>query len=414
MKVLIVEDDDIKCAELIDIISKVSSDIIIEIAKSVNSAKNLLSKVSYDLMLLDIRLPQNDSEVALEDGGVRLYEDIINLDHYFPPYHIVAITAYDEAHHSFNESFKDGLFFTLIYRADGSWKELLRNRVGYLYKCENRHELSPHRPYDYDLAIVCALKKVELDPILGWDLEWKSVKFPNDSTYYFTANLTSKSKTLKIVATSCPEMGMSASSTTSMKVINHFRPKYICMPGICAGLLDKTKIGDVLVADVSFDYGSGKFRRDENGKQVFDVDPLQLRLSNDLKSSFEMMNSDKKFFSSLLEKYRSENDIPEPISKFFENAPQGRIGPVSSGAAVVADKIKMTEISDLFSRKLIGVEMEIYGMYYAATHSPSPRAIPFGLKAVCDFGDENKSDHFQKYAAQNAALYLYEFVKRYL
>lgn len=59
--------------------------------------------------------------------------------------------------------------------------------------------------------------------------------------------------------------------------------------------------------------------------------------------------------------------------------------------------------------KYIGLDMETYGVYYAAKISSS-RPDFFCVKCVSDFADEDKDDNFQKYCALLAS----EIVKYYI
>ena len=46
-----------------------------------------------------------------------------------------------------------------------------------------------------------------------------------------------------------------------------------------------------------------------------------------------------------------------------------------------------------------GVEMESYGVAYAATHAMNPKPHVIIAKSVCDFADERKDDMYQQFAA---------------
>jgi len=89
------------------------------------------------------------------------------------------------------------------------------------------------------------------------------------------------------------------------------------------------------------------------------------------------------------------------------------IGPVATGAAVIANS-KTIEVIKQSKRKVLGIEMEIFGVMYAAMNCSKPRPYVFGLKAVCDFADSNKSDGFQDYAAYVSARVLYKLIELYL
>ena len=54
-----------------------------------------------------------------------------------------------------------------------------------------------------------------------------------------------------------------------------------------------------------------------------------------------------------------------------------------------------------------GLEMEGYGLVYAASHATLPKPKVIIAKSVCGFADSRKSDVFQKFAAYTSC----EFVK---
>jgi len=64
-------------------------------------------------------------------------------------------------------------------------------------------------------------------------------------------------------------------------------------------------------------------------------------------------------------------------------------------------------------RNLLGVEMELYGMYVAARDCSPPNPIAFGIKSVCDFADSKKTDDFQAYSAYVSTRAMAAFCERY-
>lgn len=86
------------------------------------------------------------------------------------------------------------------------------------------------------------------------------------------------------------------------------------------------------------------------------------------------------------------------------------VGPVGASDQVIDDPTKVIEIQNNW-RKLIGVEMETYGVYRAVNEAPEPKPRVVSFKAVCDFAAE-KSDSWQEYAAFMAAEFAVEFLKR--
>jgi nucleoside phosphorylase len=89
------------------------------------------------------------------------------------------------------------------------------------------------------------------------------------------------------------------------------------------------------------------------------------------------------------------------------------LGPVACGAAVRQDGTVAAEIKKQH-RKVIGIEMETYGVYSAAAEAPAPQPKVFSFKAVSDFADKHKKDQFQAYAAYASANAIRVFVEKYL
>lgn len=85
---------------------------------------------------------------------------------------------------------------------------------------------------------------------------------------------------------------------------------------------------------------------------------------------------------------------------------------LASGSAVLADSEALEDIKRQ-KRELIGIEMEVYGLYAAARAASSPRPSAFALKSVCDFADPDKKDAMQKFAAYTSASVMTELFERY-
>jgi nucleoside phosphorylase len=256
-----------------------------------------------------------------------------------------------------------------------------------------------------DIGIVCALQFPELEAVinsLGGPSAWREIGDARLAhVYRETTTISADGKELKIVATTSTSMGLTAAAIATTQLVHHFRPRIVAMIGIAAGTRSSNKqFGDVLVADPSIDYNSGKVVM-ENGIREFLPDPYPIGLNPRLRS--------------LLQKYRGSNSIFEAIhNRWQHNKPplQNRlhVGPIGAADQVIDDPTRIIEIQRNW-RKLIGVEMETYGVYRAVQESPEPRPRFVSFKAVCDFAAE-KADDWQEYAAFVAAEFTIEFFKR--
>jgi nucleoside phosphorylase len=197
-------------------------------------------------------------------------------------------------------------------------------------------------------------------------------------------------------------MGMISTALLAAKLINRFRPKIIIMTGICAGVREKTNLGDVIFADTSWDWQSGKRIKDSENSQ-FAMDPHHLSANEFLRSRVQQLQVDRAMLSGIRLGWPSP---PEQELRLL-------IGPVASGSAVLADGQTVSQIKEQ-QRTLLGVEMEGYGLFAAAAASDQPMPSAMVVKSVCDFADPDKEDGFQAYAAYTSAQLMWVFLQRYL
>ena len=85
-----------------------------------------------------------------------------------------------------------------------------------------------------------------------------------------------------------------------------------------------------------------------------------------------------------------------------------------SGSAVVASKDYVEQMIAPQNRKIIGLDMEIYGVFYACEHNSFHKPKCFAMKSVVDYADGNKNDNYHDYACYTSAAALKEFVIKYL
>jgi len=227
----------------------------------------------------------------------------------------------------------------------------------------------------------------------------------NSSIEFYETKFIRDGKELSVIAASINQMGMVSTSILATQMIEYFRPKYLTMTGITAGIAEETELGEVLVIEYSWDYNSGKIKTDDDGNKKFEVDMRQETLDRDLYNSMNILRNDIEFLNNLHNSYK----YGKKPKTYLEIS----ICHVASGVAVIANRNITKEVTAQ-ARKLKGIEMEAYGLFCAAHNATSPRPKPLVIKSVCDFADENKNDDIKDYAAYTSAKILYEFALRYL
>ena len=256
----------------------------------------------------------------------------------------------------------------------------------------------------FDVAIITALEHIESVAVNKLPLQWEAIEIANDCTLYRAATFTDKNGSLRhIVATTLPRMGIAAAAAITMKVCQLFQPEYVIMTGISAGIKGNAEIGDILVADPCWDWGSGKLTV-KDGAAVFLSAPHQVALDPIIQAKISNISASRTYLDDIYCKWtetRPAHDL------------NVHVGPVSSGAVVLEDP-ETVELIKSQHRKTLGVEMEAYGVAVAATIAGGASSKPIIIKSVCDFADPLKNNEWQKYAAYTSAEFALRLIQNEL
>lgn len=412
IQILVVEDNLHKQDNIRQIISDIANikDDNLQIVASVKEAKKLLYENYYDLMVLDLVLPIEAGLDAEAKNGIQFLEDIHTSPMLKPPIHIVGLSGFSDLVAQYHDTFSKKLWNLIDYQADSTgWQDQLREIIFHLVKTRQRFIQSSFKKHLYDVAIITALPSPEFEAILRLNGgNWEKVIVEDDFIQYYKSTFCLEDKTRTIIAATADQMGMTAASHLTTKMILYFKPQFIIMGGITAGIKDRgLGFGDILIAEHSWDYGSGKIIEKSKADDsevtdtLFQPDTRDIQLSADLKAKVSDFKLTKSY---VLDKIQNEWVGEKPNTKL-----QLHLGPIASGSYVISSESTLNDIKDR-QRKLLGVEMETYGVYYAAEHSPEPKTRAISIKSVCDYGDGEKNDKFQKYAAHTSASFIYHFI----
>lgn len=265
----------------------------------------------------------------------------------------------------------------------------------YVMGKECEHEIM--EDYNYGVALITATKRETAAVMQMYD--WREKNFDNDVQTYYEAAFVRDGKPCRIVTTQQNAMGMTAAATLSMKLIEHFRPRYLIAVGITAGValedVEEQMYGDVVVADEIWDYATGKFVSPKEseiryGNVGFLPRPAVIRMNPELRRCVEKAA-------------RSE-----------ENQCHVFIGAMATGSAVVANREVLDKQIHSQFRHTVGLDMEAYGIAYAAENATAPRPAHVIIKSVSDFADNNKNDQYQKFAAYTSAEFARLLFEKYL
>lgn len=403
LKILIVEDNQDKLRRVLNGLTAVHGCTLnnIDIARDAQEAKNSLRGHSYDLMILDISIPTTSDLDPTPNGGLVLLDEINERDIYNMPREVIGLTAFCEIKEIASEKFNNDLWSILQYNiTSNDWLQQIQNKLNHIISSKQLNDVD--LPFETDICIITALYQPELSAVLNIPWQWKEHSIKDDPTQYHKGHTNSIEKPLTIIAASAPRMGMPAAAVLAMKMIKTFRPHYLIMAGITAGIRGKVELGDIIAADPSWDYGNGKKSLKDN-VAIFSAAPHQINLDPFIRSKLLRLSQDSNKLKSIKDTWPTK--APPLLSL--------HIGPLASGAAVLEDPNVTESIQDQH-RKVLGVEMEAYGVFAAAQDAPHPQPTVLVLKSVCDFADLEKNDNSQDYAAYTSAATLKIFVEQYL
>lgn len=407
MNILIIEDELEKRREIAETLLSVDgiSDENITYASDVYSAKREIKRIKFDLVILDINLPYRPDSRTEVGAGLSVLSFIKQNNKAKRPSYLFGLTAHDDGAEIAEKEFSSPLWKLVRFSyGEVGWKAPLKEAVSYLKDSLVPPFQNDGISFHVDLGIFVALEGEELASILALDGGWTPVTVQHDHARYFQGSFNGPSGKISVVVTAAPKMGMPAAGVVASKLINSFRPRVLAITGICAGVRGKTNLGDILIADPCFDWGSGKWiKNKETGQRKFIPAAYQWRLDESLRSSARTLADDPVVLSEIHKKFHGTGKPKDP--------PKVHIDAMASGASVLQASASIDEIRE-HHKNLIGIEMESYAVFTAAEYSPEPRPMCVSIKSVCDFADEEKSDAVHEYAAHTSAHFLYELAVR--
>lgn len=244
-----------------------------------------------------------------------------------------------------------------------------------------------------DFLIITALN-LERDAVIEYLGDFEKIQVGNEiPTYYQTEiRLPNRLESYKVTLILLLEMGNVDAGILGKIAIEKLNPKNIIMLGIAGGIAKNgVKIGDIVVGTSVGYYEPGKHFPDNH----------QFRPKQSLTNAL------------LIDRFKNFNDNTwkDEISLVPPNLPYNsniHFGLIAAGEKIVTSELFTEELLKYFP-KLLAVEMESWGVLEAAWMSKNlPRFIP--VRGISDNADKNKGDHWQKLAAQAAALYLKHFI----
>jgi nucleoside phosphorylase/CheY-like chemotaxis protein len=350
----------------------------VDIAKSKSSAQKLFANKIYDLAFIDLALPRHDGGVPIPNEGVNLIQEINEFDWFNSPNKILAITQHEALEKDYSDTLKKIGVTLHFYDGTAHLKDIIK------YQYDSVAKASKQLEYGFDVLIIAALDEESAPIIEDKRFTWVREEIVGiDDINIRVSDLSVSSKNFKVAIVTLPRMGLVSSAITTSRVVNQIRPRYVFMPGICAGVEGEVELGDIIVANLSWEWQNGKIKGDD-----FAIEPYQIPVNQIMITRAEQLLK-----TDILEQLWKDTKQKRP-----DRVPNYHIGPVVSGSSVISNSNKIEELRAQH-RKLIGIEMEIFGVYAACSQS-NVRPDFIGFKSVCDFGNESKSDNYHQFCSE--------------
>lgn len=366
-KVLMLEDESEKASRIEKVVrDSLNDDANVETVGNFSAFCALLAQSRFDLVILDLMVPLHAGGEAIDITGEVL--ETIRSSQTNAKATYVAITKYDEITKTRTRELA-GMGIALVeFSDDDHWLPALNVTLQRVYRYQ-----------EYDFIILCALSLERnafqsTDSVIG-DL------FSRDGLNCQALKIGNYSG----VAILLQRMGLVEASIATAKAIENFRPKLVGTSGICAAFESNAALGSIMIGNPVWEHQAGKWLGRDFAVEMYQ-EALPERVVTLIEQEIERTNNFEHLKQDL-----AELNGPE----FFQ--PKAVVGAMVSGSAVIASKELQESILKQHKR-LIGLDMEMFGVYRAASKA-SERIDFFGVKVAVDFANENKNKHYQLPAA---------------
>ncbi|MFL5706157.1 MAG: NB-ARC domain-containing protein [Ktedonobacteraceae bacterium] len=256
-----------------------------------------------------------------------------------------------------------------------------------------------------DICVVCALPD-EVRAFLEVIRQQCNVDFEEhiDRQHKYDYRLTTigndRGESLALHVSWLPRYGPQEMVLHLQRVLEVYQPRIAIMTGICAGDSQQVQLGDLIVAERTFTYDSGKFMVDKQGRSIHLHDTLTYQLDANILQFLGLFDKWEPLIASL----------ERPLSAPEQREIACHLKPMASGNAVRADH-PFEEVRAPV-RGTVAIDME--GAAFGLVMSRYPLIRWLVVKGVCDYADHDKNDVYHDYAARASALYALSFIQAYI
>lgn len=410
IKVLIVDDVDRKILSIERVLSERCQIPLSQIDKatSVSSGIKALMEVQYQLLILDLVLPQFDGENPEELGGLSLLKDINDHPGVNLPVQVICLTEFAEVIKDNQQKFDQLLVSTVVKReGDTDWINQLAKSVNHTVRLHNNLLEYYTNKNKYDVGIICALQKEFEQMLFAFgENKWRQLN-DNEFPYQFkVCEITTESMhSLRIIAACAGGAGMVPSASLSSIMFTTFHVNQLYMTGFAGGFKNEDiALGDILISSAVQNYPTGKVVDNPNGDVLLLKEIQQIQVNPQLVNMMSEFVSNPDVVARLNSRIQKQNLVVDDKNREVYRI---SIAPTVCVPFVLGSLSLQDELKD-GDRKLRGIDMEGFALYYCA-HQFAKQAL--WIKGVSDMADKNKNDKYHKTCAFGSAFLLQQFLK---
>jgi adenosylhomocysteine nucleosidase len=293
---------------------------------------------------------------------------------------LIAISSYPEEFENVRPQFESRGCIIADFHKTEVWQSALKNL---LVQAASRES--------FDFIVFTALTS-ERQPYTSLEsLNGKAVSKGNLTRY----DITIEGKRGTVIE--LPRMGIVDAAVTASVCIERFTPKVVCMSGICAGFPKHAALGQLLVAELAYEYQSGKWTDDG-----FSQEPYQVPVSENLRTLLRGLTAEDELLTNLELGWKQVRpaEMRTPHLAAF-----------TSGSAVIADSRYLAQVGS-HHRRVAGLDMETYAIFRAAHLARSKPEI-ICAKVVVDLADTEKDDRLHPYGCTISARFVVHALKEF-
>ena len=260
-------------------------------------------------------------------------------------------------------------------------------------------------------VLVITALPIELSSILNaFGLTGNTPEKASNGTNFWRIQVPRMPTGMRTVMLACiGTSGNVSASAATAALIGELHPGIVIMIGIAAGMRDKCKLGDVLIAErvVSYEIAA-QVKKDGISSDVQRPETyrtghaIQQDVVKYLAASDELRVRLNKSSGSVGLKLPTSSDAGPIVNDLCP-----RMATIASGEKLFRDPDKFTLLRH-FHGKIEAAEMEAVGIVTACEQAYIHHLI---IRGISDFGDEKKDDRFHNIAATASALVAADFIR---